>query len=343
MLECLNSDSVFIITDRTSRRYFTGVDIAEGVLLLSDIAVYFLDSRYISEFQNIDGVDIKLYTDFDVIKNEILSHHYKKIYIDFDKTSVSEFFRYKTLNLDILDGKDFIKDARIIKDDFELDCTKKACDIINTAFYNTIKELKQGISELEVKDILEKNVKALGSDFMAFDTIVAFGKNSAVPHHETSDCKLKYGDVVLIDCGCKVDGYCSDLTRTVFFSGGIKPSEKFVDCYNAVLNANLLAEKNIKVNMLASDCDKLARDYFASLFLDKYFTHSLGHGVGLDIHEEPYVSKKGNKKIENGMIFTVEPGLYFDNEFGIRIEDTVAIKDGKLIRLFNDEKNLIII
>jgi Xaa-Pro aminopeptidase len=140
--------------------------------------------------------------------------------------------------------------------------------------------------------------------------------------------------------GCKVNGYCSDITRTAFFG---KPSKKFIDCYNAVLNANQIAIENIGEKTLTDKADAFARDYLKEQGVGEFFTHSLGHGVGLEIHEYPTLSPKKSQVLENGMVFTIEPGVYFDGEFGIRIEDTVTLESGKIKRLFNDSKELLIL
>ena len=137
-----------------------------------------------------------------------------------------------------------------------------------------------------------------------------------------------------------VNGYCSDITRTYFYG---KPNEKFLTCYNSVKDANLLALDKIKEGMEVSFADSIAREYLESKGLKEYFTHSLGHGVGLAIHEQPYLSKKGVGTFQENMAFTIEPGVYFDGEFGIRIEDTAILKNSKAQRLYSDSKELIVI
>ena len=195
------------------------------------------------------------------------------------------------------------------------------------------------MTEIELRDAIEKNVKNLGGE-TAFDTIVAFGANSAVPHHETDSTKLTLNSPILVDMGAKVGGYMSDITRMAFFG---TPSEKFCSCYDLVLKANLMALQNITENTLTDVADGYARNVLKDNGLDQYFTHSLGHGVGMEIHEYPTLSKKMSVPLKNGMVFTIEPGVYFDGEFGIRIEDTVLLIDGKVERLFSDDKKLLII
>ena len=145
---------------------------------------------------------------------------------------------------------------------------------------------------------------------------------------------------MLIDTGCTVNGYRSDITRTAFFG---TPDEKFLRAYDAVLSANLKAEKEIYGGISGKDADKIARDLLTERGYGEYFTHSLGHGVGLEIHEFPYLSPRSEGVLKENSVFTVEPGVYFDGEFGIRIEDTCVMRDGKAVRLFSDGKTLRVI
>ena len=143
---------------------------------------------------------------------------------------------------------------------------------------------------------------------------------------------------ILVDMGANYKGYLSDLTRTAFFG---KPSSKFIVVYEKVKEANQVAIDSITAGMTTRDADMISRDVLKKYDLSKYFTHSLGHGVGLEVHEFPTLSPGSDNELKEGMVFTIEPGVYIDGELGIRIEDTVVIKNGKVERLFNDEKNLL--
>jgi Xaa-Pro aminopeptidase len=202
-----------------------------------------------------------------------------------------------------------------------------------------LEEVKEGVTELELKEKLLTFYGELGAQGESFDTIVAFGKNSAVPHHQTGVTVLERGMPILIDTGCLVDGYASDFTRTVYFG---KPTKEFISAYNAVKQANEYAIENIKDGTYTDQADGYARAVLKKYGLEEYFTHSLGHGLGLEIHEYPTLSIKRKDRLENKMLFTIEPGVYFDGKFGIRIEDTVLL-DGKAERLYTDKKDLIIL
>lgn len=339
----VKSGEAFVIEDRENRYYFSGADIAEGCLILSEDPVYFTDMRYfVAAKAKLAGSGIKLkplYSDED-IKNELSAQKINAVYIDFETTTVRRYEKIKTFCEEVKDGSQAILSAREIKTEEELSFIKKACDIIEKAIADAFSIVRKGVTEKEVKEYLEKKIVEYGGDGASFDTIVAFGANSAVPHHETGDTILKENSTVLIDTGAKVKGYCSDITRTAFFG---EPTEEFKKAYNAVLNANLLAEEKIYAGISGKDADNIAREYLKAQGYGEYFTHSLGHGVGLLIHERPYLSQKSADTLTENKVFTVEPGVYIEGEFGIRIEDTCALRGGKTERLFSDDKSLKII
>ncbi len=339
----LTVKKAYLITDALSIEYLTGVKISEGYLLYSNSPTIFTDARYFSAVKSqieSQGFTAKLYNGIDSIKKELKSQRIKSLYINYDVITLSEYSNLLDLNVKIFDASNALKLVRSVKSQTELDNITKACEIAQTALYSVINDLKKGVSENFIKDKLESKMLELGAESVSFETIVAFGKNSAVPHHQTGETKLEDNSVVLIDMGCKYKGYCSDITRTFFYG---QPSEKFKDCYDAVLSANLTAIENITEGTTTFEADGFARNLLKERGLGEYFTHSLGHGVGLEIHEFPALSPKKKDYLENGMVFTIEPGVYFDGEFGIRIEDTVALDNGAVKRLYSDSKELLIV
>lgn len=339
-----NQNQAVLLTDSIDRRYFSGISVSEGYLILTkNESCYFTDARYnYAVSKELDNTNIKscLFTSLLDIKNYLIDNGVKELFINFDKTFVSDYNSYSDFGIKIFDCSKEIKDLRKIKTENEIDLIKKSCKIVQDSIYATLKYLKVGISESEYREILIKEFVSRGADGESFDSIIAFGENSAVPHHVTGNTKLENNSVILIDTGCFYKGYASDITRTLFFGN---PSKEFIFAYNSVLKANELAEENIVSNVLGVTADKFARDYLNKLGFGEYFTHSLGHGIGLEIHETPYLSKKSVDKLTDNMVFSVEPGVYFNGKFGIRIEDTVILQNGKLERLFNDDKNLIIL
>lgn len=227
-----------------------------------------------------------------------------------------------------------LREAMKVKSAFELDCIARACDMAEEGLLHTLPRIKEGMTERELAAVLEYEMRMQGADGTSFETIVAFGKGSSVPHHETGDTKLKFGDVVLIDFGCKTQGYCSDCTRTFLF-GDDGRHEAFKKTYAAVLEAHERVKETLVSGMTGREADAIARDLFAAKGLDQYFTHSLGHGIGLQIHEYPVLAPRGEEALTDGMVFSDEPGLYFAGEYGIRIEDSICLENGKVRSFMN--------
>ncbi|MEM0158434.1 MAG: Xaa-Pro peptidase family protein [Thermoplasmataceae archaeon] len=216
------------------------------------------------------------------------------------------------------------------KDELEIRNIAKAVDISERALEDTLNELSPGMSEAAAAAKLKENFSSLGSR-EAFSTIVSFGKNSASPHHEPSSDALKEGDAVLFDFGAAYMGYASDTTRTFFL--GKAPSE-FRSIYEAVKEAQQAAIDRAVPGATYSDVDKAAREVIARAGYGKYFIHRTGHGLGIDVHEPPYVVSGNEERVEDGHVFTIEPGIYIPGKGGVRIEDTVYI-DGGICKTFN--------
>ena len=339
----VRKNSGYLLTDYYQRRYFSGIDVAEGYLVIDKEKTYFSDSRYTEEVENLVKGSEVVSKNFDSVKDVLKflkERGVKSLYVDYDKTNLTLYKEIKSYKFTIRDGKKQIEKAIALKTKEEIGYIKKACEITQKAYYTAISKVREGMTEKELRDILENEFISLGADGVAFETIVAFGSGSSVPHHVTSDKRLEQGDVILIDCGAKVNGYSADLTRTAVFRTAFK---EFIDDYNLVLTANKIAIENIRAGMEVKEADAFARRVFQSENKGEYFLHSLGHGLGLEIHEYPFMSPKRQGKLENGNVFTIEPGLYFSGRYGIRIEDTVIMKNGKVQRLYTDDKELLIL
>ncbi len=332
-----------LITDEITGKYIMGTSLDEGYLILADENTCFVDARYffgINKTLEGLGIKAKLYSSIEDIKTFLQSIGVENLYIDFSKTTVKDYNEYKKFGFSICDAEDIIKNMRQVKEQSEIESTIKACEIAQKALYKGLEQVKLGITEIELRDIIERYILEFGGEGTSFETIVAFGNNGAVPHHKTGNTELKNDMPILIDMGARYNGYCSDITRTVFFGN---PTEEFKDCYDAVLKANELAEQSIKVGTTTDIADGFARNYLKEKGLDKYFTHSLGHGIGLEIHEHPTLSFRKKDVLTENTLFTIEPGVYLDGKFGIRIEDTVQLTKDGIKRLFTDSKELKII
>lgn len=228
---------------------------------------------------------------------------------------------------------------RMLKDDEEIGYIKKSANIVDNVFDRILKEKVEGLTEVELSRIIEEYIFEYGGEGKAFDTIVATGKNSANPHHKPENVKIKKGDVLILDYGAVYNGYCSDITRTLFI--GEISSEK-TEIYKIVKNAQEEAIKNVRPGIKAGKIDEIARGIISNYGYGNYFTHRTGHGIGLDVHEEPFINPSNNLLLENRMVHTIEPGIYIPNRFGIRIEDDILIEN-VVVQLTKATKDILVI
>ena len=321
--------------------YLSGFESSNCQIIITKNEKYFItDRRYTNE------AEIVLKNEFEVIDGDFDSiidilTPYKKIGWDSD---ISYYEAKKVLeklsNKTLVEISKDIETLRMFKSKQELENIVIAQSITEKGFNEALKALKEGVSEIEIAALIEYVYLKNGAE-LAFDSIVAFGKNGASPHAHRTNNKLKSGDFVTMDIGAKWKGYCSDMTRTVACG---QVSSKQLDVYNTVLQAQLKAEKEIKAGMSGYEADKIARDYIRDKGYGEYFTHALGHSVGVDIHENITLSMRAKSDIiRNGMVVTLEPGIYIPDFCGVRIEDTVLIENNVVNPLAHANKNLIII
>ena len=311
-------------------KYLTGIDPENGCAIVDKTGTtLYTDMRYMEAAEKLlKGTDVTpvLYKQAEVL-NRLAG--YKEVGISFNSTIYSEYLALEKAGAKLTNVDESISKTTAIKSEKELACIQKACDIAEEAYLKLLPTIKEGETESEIAARLEYYMKTLGAKKTSFDTIVAFGAHAAVPHHETGNTKLKFGDEILIDFGCVVDGYCSDITRTVLFGDDGK-HEEFKKAYQAVLTAHELVKDKLVSGMTGKQADAIARGYLEEQGYGKYFTHSLGHGIGLRVHEFPTVSTRSETVLQDGMVFSDEPGVYVAGEYGIRIEDTVTLQGGKV-------------
>lgn len=330
----LGLQKICLVTDSKQRLYYTGFSSTDGyVMLIGDRKIFVVDSRYYSAAAKRlapRGIEVVLGTDYSPLQSLAEEIGTNTVGVDYSVTAAAELEVLHALGFETVDvGEVFARDMEI-KSQRELNLIKKACNIAEKSFGEAIKLIRAGMTERELAAELEYRFRMNGASDKSFDTIVAFGANSAVPHHETGERRLKENEPVLMDFGCIYRGYCSDMTRTFWF--GDRPSKQFVDAYRAVYGAHMAAYENERAGMTGVEADKIARDHLVELGYGKYFTHSLGHGIGVNIHEAPWVSfnaRRSAAPLRDGMVCSIEPGIYLDGKFGIRIEDSVAIEDGR--------------
>lgn len=337
-----NQNACLITNDLTSQ-YFISSPLEEGFLVVADKKTCFIDARSYAGVKDKllgFGIDVRLLTSPSDVKDFLTEIKAENLYVDYSRTTVKEYNQFLSWGFKILDCEEIFNQMRSIKTQTEIDKTIVACEIAEKAMQKAIENVYEGITELQLKAIIEQKIIEHGAEGTSFETIVAFGKNSAIPHHKSNDTKLKLDMPILIDMGAKYQGYSSDITRTFFYGN---PSKEFIFRYNEVLNANVVAEQSIKVGDVTDVADGYARAELEKQGLAKYFTHSLGHGIGLEVHEYPTLSPKRKQELKENMLFTIEPGVYFEGEYGIRIEDTVLLTKNGIKRLFTDDKRLKII
>lgn len=261
---------------------------------------------------------------FESLQKHIQKESLKHIGYDSSKVTLSlfkAFSSFKKVSWLPLDG--FILEQRMVKDQEEIKQIARACHVTHQSCQEAFKKLKEKMTEQETAHVIENLFYEKGAGKLAFETIVAFGEHSSYPHHLVTTKKLSKDTPVLMDLGCMVNGYRSDLTRTSVF-GKITP--QFHKIYEIVKKAQREGISLVRDGISAGDVDFAARDFIAKAGFGDFYIHGTGHGVGLEIHEPPRLGTGSKEILREGMVVTVEPGIYLPGEFGVRIEDTVLVK-----------------
>ena len=337
-------DSVLLASD-VNRNYISGFTGSESYTLVTlTKAIFITDSRYLEQARNeVKNFDLMEYSgDFlDTLEKLVIELDIKKLGLEDDYLPFGLFDKYaKRLKASCVSLEGILEEQRIVKDEDELNSIRKAAAIADKGFTHMLNFIKEGMTEREIGLELEFYMKKKGARDLSFTTIVASGVRSSLPHGQATDKKIKKGDFLTLDFGCIYNDYCSDMTRTIVIG---KASEKMLDLYDAVLQAQENVIPHIKPGALAKDIDKVARDYIASRGYGEYFGHGLGHGVGRQIHEAPLLNKWGETILKAGMVVTDEPGIYIPDFGGTRIEDLIIVTDNGCEVVSKSPKDLIII
>ncbi len=325
------------------RFYLTGFSSSDGTVVCdSSGTAFYTDSRYLEAAEGAlsgSGIAVKQANGTDCSQ---FAEGCKSVAVPLSRISAEEYLRFSDKCKRIEDCTPAFEEAMSVKDGEELALIKSACAIADRAYTDMLGAFREGMTENEAAAELEYRMRKFGASGASFDTIIAFGEGSSVPHHRTGERKLKFGDVILMDFGCRYGGYCSDCTRTFLFGDDGK-HEDFKTAYSHVLRAHEAAKAGITCGMSGREADSVARSVLAQEGLAQYFTHSLGHGIGINIHEFPRLSPSSNDVLLNGMVFSDEPGIYLRGKFGIRIEDTVTLSGGKTEGLTVTDKKLLVL
>ena len=332
-----------IISNPINIKYLTNIE-AEGILLLTrKDNIYITDGRYIEQVHR----TLTLYDEIIVYNvNDVSKDDYENFFMFCENVGFEENYvtyakykelirKYKINNL--VETEHIIEKQRMIKDDEEISNLIKACEITDNCFSYILTYIKPGMTEKQIANEIEEYYKAR-TDGLSFETIVASGENTSKPHAVPTDRKIQEQDIITIDMGCKVNGYCSDMTRT-FFVGSVPEYVKPV--YDLVLKNQEQTIEEMKDGESTRLLTKMVDNDFRLNGYD--LIHALGHGVGMEIHEAPYINFRSDVPLKENMVVTDEPGIYVPGRFGVRIEDTIQITKFGCISLTKSEKNYIII
>ncbi len=334
-------DAIYV-TDASNIRYITGFKGSFGIaIIIKEETILVTDQRYLDEAKmyckNIRVIEVKSLEWQKIINNcSVIAFETKDMTIERFAKLKKKFNNPKWIPI-----YPIIENMRRQKNSFEISQIAKGseitCDILN----EVLKTIKENDTEMDIAWRLQKIAyESHNIEKLSFDPIVAFEENSAIPHHKTNNTKLKKGDAILIDFGIKYHGYSTDMTRTVFFQ---EVSNEKEGIYNKVLEAQKIGIDSYKLNKSCSFSHKIVNDYFKKNQLDEFFTHSLGHGIGLDTHEAPNISINSKDYFSEWDTISCEPGIYLPEKFGVRIEDIGVMRESGFEIFTSSPKELIVI
>ncbi len=334
-----------LVTSTYNLRYVSNFTGSTGLALVTkDQAFFVTDFRYTQQAAaEAKGFEIRrnIGPIFEEVKKIAEEQNIVKLGFEDAYVSFKNYDELETLlESDLIPASGIIEELREVKDEEELNIIKRACEIADAGFKYILDYIKPGVSEIEIANRLDFYMRDLGATSVSFDTIVASGHRSAMPHGVASEKLIGNNEFVTLDFGCYYKGYVSDMTRTVSVG---EPSEKLKEIYNVVLEAQLKVNEQAKAGMTGIEVDNIARDHITAHGYGDNFGHSTGHGIGLEVHEGPSASQKGNKALVPGNIITNEPGIYLDGIGGVRIEDDLYItENGNEILTFSPKELIIL-
>ena len=342
----LEENQAALIFTPVSRLYLSGFQSSLGYLFITKSnAVLFVDGRYVEAAKNgvKKEIEVRLFTKLSEQVKDFLGDGIKTLLVETANTVANvrgfeRLFARGILPSDELENT--LHTLRLIKTDYEIDCIIKAQRMAEKAFDDILNFIREGVTETQIAAELEYRMKLAGSETISFETIAVSGEKTSMPHGVPSDKTVKAGDFITMDFGAVYKGYHSDMTRTVAVGFATDEMQRV---YDTVLKANLAAIDVVREGVTAAEVDLAARNLIKSVGYGEYFTHSTGHGVGLEIHEAPNVGFKNEKNLLNGQVITIEPGIYLEGKFGVRTEDMVVVTKNGCNNLTNAPKSLIII
>lgn len=337
LLEKLPQGGAVLLSAPEDMFYFAGFT-GEGWVLISETEkIVYTDGRYTEQAEK-ETVGFRI-SDIRQMRTELKEKN-TPVYFQERKVSCADYSAMTQGGIDLIPSEIDFAALRAVKDESELTFLKKAAEIGEKAFEETLNFIRPGKTEQEIAAYLNYQMACLGGLKPSFDTISVSGRNTSLPHGQPTEKPVADGEFVTLDFGCVYGGYCSDMTRTVAVG---YVSDEMEEVYEVVLRAQDETEKQLAPGIIESAADMIARKIIIDAGYGKYFVHSTGHGVGIEIHEQPVLAPKKMHALQPGHVVTVEPGIYLPGKFGVRIENTVVITEEGRFPLQKCEKELIIL
>lgn len=340
-----NNVDAILITKSENRRYTTGFTGSAGMVVISKIAVTFItDFRYAEQAQNeVKNAKIIIHEGNleKEVANEIERQGLKKVAVEANAMTLKTFSMLQEYgDVQWIQLENIVEKIREIKESLEIELMRTAAKISDQAFDYILNVIKPGVTELAIRDELEFFMRKQGATSSSFNTIIASGKRSALPHGVASEKVIEHGDMVTLDFGALYNGYCSDITRTIAVGNC---SDEFRNIYHIVLESLKRGTEGIRAGAKAKTIDDLTREYITVKGFGKHFGHSTGHGLGMEVHEPIRLSDKSVEILQTGMVVTVEPGIYIPGWGGCRIEDDIVVTENGYEIITHSPKHLIIL
>lgn len=332
----------FVVTDKINRRYLCGFTGSNGLLVVTPGKnTLIIDGRYTEQAskqtQNVAIYTLKVGESYWGVAARLLEK-FKKIGFEEDSLCFRDYQALKqklAISVELIPTSHLIERLRMIKTSAELTKIRQAAMLADQTFSHVLTLIKPGMTELALANEIDYLSKKYRSDGPAFETIVASGTRTALPHAHATHKKIEQDELIMLDFGCTVEGYYSDLTRT-FALGEVSATIK--NSYQLLLKTQCHALAMVEVGCSVSELDLAARNYLAKSDQAKYFTHGLGHGIGLACHEYPSINQIDDTRLQPQMVFTVEPGIYYPGQYGIRIEDDVYLDEQGKVEILTKSK-----
>lgn len=343
---CEHHIDALVVSFLPNVRYLTGFTGSHGIAVVTASGAWFLtDSRYRTQSAGEVKGFRRIVTAYDLWKTialRKLTRGCRRVAFESESVAFAQYasFREAMPRTALIPSRGLIEGIAVAKDPYELACIRRAVAVTDQVFQEILREIRPGVSELEIAAELSYRHRRLGAEGDAFEPIVASGIRGAAPHARASARRIRAGEFVTMDFGCTVDGYCADLTRTVAIG---RIGRELRAIYAAVLAAQREAIDAARAGMAAAELDAVARSRIAAEGYGKFFTHSLGHGLGLHIHERPRISPLSSERLQVGSVITIEPGVYIPGRCGVRIEDDVVLTSSGCTVLTCAPKELLIL